>query len=214
MGAERPPVVFLHGLGRSKLSLTGLRRFVEREGYRTWARTYPSRRMTVAQAAETIAGWVREDLGDVPFLGVSHSLGGILARHMAGLLRWKGLVMLAPPNRGSRLAGVIEGHPLFRWFMGPAVRELAKPSKWPAPPEPFAVIAGSCALSVGNPVSWVTKTLSVFDPDQPSDGTVAVSETRLPEMADFATVDASHTWIMNHPKARELILSFLSRGRF
>ncbi len=214
MASERPPVVFLHGLGRSKLSLTGLRRFVERAGYETWARTYPSRRMTVAQAAGTIAEWVREDLGDVPVLGVSHSLGGILARHMAGMLRWKGLVMLAPPNRGSRLARVIDAHPLFRWFMGPAVRELAKPSKWPAPPVPFAVIAGSCALSVANPVSWVTRPLAVFDADQPSDGTVAVAETRLPGMADFATVDASHTWIMNHPKARELILSFLSRGRF
>jgi hypothetical protein len=32
-------------------------------------------------------------------------------------------------------------------------------------------------------------------------------------MADFATVDASHTWIMNHPEVRAMVLEFLARGR-
>ncbi len=213
MSAKRPPVVLLHGLGRSKLSMMGLRRHLERAGYVTWSRTYPSRRMKVVEAARTIAGWIREDLGDVPVLGVSHSLGGILARHMTGLLRWKGLVMLAPPNGGSRLAARLAWSSLFRWFTGPAGTELARPQDWPPPPDPFAVIAGKCSLSVVNPTSWLTTSFSLFD-GEPSDGTIAVAETRHPGMADFATVDASHTWIMNDPGARELVLSFLEHGRF
>jgi hypothetical protein len=49
--------------------------------------------------------------------------------------------------------------------------------------------------------------------DEPSDGIVTVAETKLPGMADFATVDASHTWIMNHPEVRAMVLEFLARGR-
>jgi len=49
--------------------------------------------------------------------------------------------------------------------------------------------------------------------DEPSDGIVTVAETRLEGMVDFATVDASHTWIMNHPQARAMVLEFLARGR-
>jgi hypothetical protein len=33
-------------------------------------------------------------------------------------------------------------------------------------------------------------------------------------MADFATVAASHAWIMNHPRVPELVLGFLEHGRF
>jgi len=33
-------------------------------------------------------------------------------------------------------------------------------------------------------------------------------------MADFATVDASHTWIMNHPEVRAMVLEFLRSGDF
>ncbi len=214
MKDARPPVVFLHGLGRSKLSMLALRRHVERAGFRTWSRTYPSRKMTVVEAAKAIAEWIREDLGDVPVLGVTHSLGGILARHMRDLLTWRGLVMLAPPNRGSAVAARFQGSPLFRWFTGPAGIEMAVPRGWPPPPEPFAVIAGSCALSLVNPTSWLTRSLTVFGPDQPNDGTIAVAETRLPRMAAFATVEASHTWIMNDARTREMVLSFLTRGRF
>jgi hypothetical protein len=43
---------------------------------------------------------------------------------------------------------------------------------------------------------------------------VAVEETRLEGMADFATVDATHTWIVNNPEARRLVVRFLAKGRF
>lgn len=210
----RPPVLLLHGLARSRRSLASLARHLERAGHPTWSCTYPSRRLPIAELAAWVAERARAAAPAEAYLGVTHSLGGILVRHMAGLLRWRRVVMLAPPNDGSRVARALAGHPLYRWFYGPAGQEVAAPDGWPAPPCPFAVVAGTRDVSLANPASWMTHRLGLLPPGTPSDGTVAVDETRHPDMAAFATVEASHTWIMNHPRARALVLEFLAHGRF
>jgi len=211
---SKPTVVFLHGMARTIRSMQRLRRRVEHAGYPTWARTYPSRRQPIQQLAQTVAGWILDDLGQGDVFGVTHSLGGILARHMGDLLPWRGLVMIAPPNGGSRVATMLRDRPLYRWLYGEAGQQLSAPDRWPAPPSPFAVIAGTRSLAAENPTSWMTRALKAFPPDAPNDGTVSVEETRLDCMADFATVDASHTWISEHPRTAEMVLSFLRTGRF
>jgi triacylglycerol lipase len=212
---RKPTVVLLHGLARTHRSVARLRRHLEAAGYPTWARTYPSRARPIAELAADTAARIRADLGDGPLDAVTHSLGGILLRHMAALLPWRRAVMLAPPNGGSRVALAFRDHPLYRWFYGPAGQEVTHPvdEAWPAPSGEFAVIAGTRGNSVENPVSWVTRGLHLLD-GVPSDGTVAVDETRLPGMRDFATVDVSHTVIMNDPRVRDLVVRFLERGSF
>jgi triacylglycerol lipase len=207
-----PTVILLHGLARRAGSLASLRRALERAGFPTWARSYPSRRQPIAQLAAEMTERIVADLGDRPLAAITHSLGGVVVRHMHDpRLRWQRIVMLAPPNQGSRLAAGMAARPLFGWFYGPAGRELAAPADWPAPPAPFAVIAGTRARHVGNPTSWLRRRELA---DLPSDGTVAVAETELPGMAAFATVDATHTWIMRHERAQALALEFLASGAF
>lgn len=216
MTRARPTVVVLHGLARTAVSVAGLRRHLERAGFATWAPSYPSRRATIAELADELTLRIRDEL-DGDLAAVTHSLGGLLVRHMARGLPWRGVVMLAPPNRGSRLALAFRDHPLYRWFYGPAGGEIAEPPEpdgWPAPPRPFAVIAGTRGDSPANPARWLRKARAALPPEVPSDGTVAVEETRLDGMADFATVDATHTWIVNHREARKLVVRFLDKGRF
>jgi pimeloyl-ACP methyl ester carboxylesterase len=205
-----PTVILLHGLARRAGSLRPLARRLEAAGYPTWARSYPSRRTTIAGAAAALTEQIVAELGDRPLAAVTHSMGGVIVRHMHDpRLAWTRIVMLAPPNRGSRLAAALAGRPLYRWFYGPAGAELADPDAWPPPPAPVAVIAGTRARHPANPTSWVSGRAL----DEPSDGTVAVAETRLPEMLAFATVDATHTWIMRHPAAQALVLELLGAGR-
>lgn len=211
---ERPAVVLLHGLGRTHRSMGGLRRHLERLGYPTWARTYRSRRGSIEELAAEVAGWIRRDLGSRPLVGVTHSMGGILIRYMRDLLPWQGVVMLAPPNQGSQVAASLARSRLYRWLYGPAGRDLSDAGRWPAPPAPFAVIAGTRGPSLGNLPSWVIAGLSLLPRGEPHDGTVLVRETRLEGMAGFAEVPASHTFLMNHPRARELIARFLASRRF
>ena len=153
---------FLHGLARSQRSLRKLRRRVERAGYPTWARSYPSRRQTLDELAQTVAGWIRESVGEGPLIAVTHSMGGILVRHMRAMLGWRGAVMIAPPNNGSHMAAKAADYSLYRWFYGPSGQQIAAPGNWPQPPDPFAVIAGTRGLAISNPTSWVTRAIQGF----------------------------------------------------
>ena len=74
------------------------------------------------------------------------------------------------------------------------------------------MIAGTRRRALANVTSWVSH--RVFAAGAAHDGTVAVDETRLAAAAAFATVDASHTFIMNHPRVAELTLAFLRTGGF
>ncbi len=209
----KPTVVLLHGLARTARSMSRLQGAIEAAGYPTFSQSYPSRRLPIQVAAAELAERIRAEVKGSELIAVTHSLGGILIRHMPADLPWSGVVMLAPPNSGSRIARLIHKNPLFHWFFGPAGKELCNPEGWPAPPSPFAVIAGTRSASIGNPASWLTRSLHLFSPDEPSDGTIAVSETRLAGEADFAQVDADHTWIMNHPETQKMVLQFLVTRR-
>ncbi|MCA9663929.1 MAG: alpha/beta fold hydrolase [Myxococcales bacterium] len=215
---ERPTVVLLHGLARSHRSLARLRRSLEAAGYPTWSRSYPSRRQGVEQLASEIGEQIREELGNRPLFAVTHSMGGIIVRQLARALPWRGSVLIAPPNRGSAVARLMRDAKIFQWFYGPAGQQLgAEPSeieRWPAPPRPCGVIAGTQSFSLRNPTSWLTRATGVLD--GPSDGTVAVSETQLDEDAldGFVTLDANHTFIANHPQTARLVVRFVSSGRF
>jgi triacylglycerol lipase len=219
--ADRPLVVLLHGLARTRFSLSGLAGHLQRTGFATWSRTYPSRQLSIAASAEQIADAIARELpAGRPLAAVTHSLGGILLRHVAQRITFTRVVMLAPPNRGSRLSRALRDRPIYRWFFGEAGQELAEisavsevePELWPALPPSTAVIAGTGAKSSWNPTGWVSRSARVFAPGEPNDGTLAVAETQIDGMAAFATVDASHSWIMNHPAARALVVRFLDVG--
>ena len=209
----KPFVVLLHGLARGQGSMAQLGTFLRGHGFDTWSHTYPSRRQSISALASALSDELVRVAGDRPIHAVTHSLGGIVVRHLRDpRLRWSRIVMLAPPNQGSQLAAGLVRNPLFRWFYGPAGRELADCSAWPPPPAPFAVIAGTRSRALSNPTSWTLGRR--FPTGVRNDGTVAVDETKLPGMTEFAEVDATHTWIMNAQEARRLILAYLQNGRF
>jgi triacylglycerol esterase/lipase EstA (alpha/beta hydrolase family) len=151
---------------------------------------------------------------------VTHSLGGIIFRHLGDGLHWKRAVMLAPPNNGSAIARAVSAAPatarVFRYLRQTTLGGLAGPAgtsrEWPFPPAPFAVIAGTKRFAAVNPTSWWSH--RIFGKDEEHDGTVAVEETKLEGMASFATVKASHTTIMDEPAVHELVITFLRNGYF
>lgn len=204
-------VVFLHGLGRTAFSLRRLRRAIAADGYATLALTYPSTRLPLP----AIADWVVEQLEaavDGPIAIVTHSMGGVVARHLGDRLPIERIVMLAPPNGGSAVAAGLKGWRLFQWLYGPAGQQLGA-GGWPDPPAPTGIIAGTGGVSWTNPPSWLIRALRLL-PAEPHDGTVTVAETRACPHVDFATVPTGHSWLMNHPKTRALVSRFLAEGRF
>ncbi len=76
------------------------------------------------------------------------------------------------------------------------------------------MVAGTRGPTWGNLPSWLIRGMRLMPAGEAHDGTVRVAETRLDGMVGFAEVDASHTFLMNHPATRELVSRFLKTGRF
>ena len=211
--AGRRLVVLLHGIARGHGSMARIGRYLRAHDFETFGRTYPSRRHSLSYLADEVTEWIVDHAAGRTVSAVTHSMGGVLVRHLHDpRIRWGRIVMLAPPNGGSQLAAALRTNPLFRWYYGPAGRELGDGANWPAPPAPCAVIAGTRGLALTNPTSWTVGRR--FPPGVKHDGTVRVDETRLDAMAAFAEVDATHTWIMNAARTQELVVRFLTSGSF
>lgn len=222
---ETPAVILLHGLGRGAGSMTGLATALQAAGFKdTRSYDYPSTSLPIDKLARRLASRIRQDWKDRPLHAVTHSLGGIVLRHMRDdRIRWRRIVMLAPPNAGSEVAAALaNGGPFtaaaFKLAFGPAGGGLAGASgatgkPWPFPPAPFGIIAGTRKRDAKNPTS-VLVSHRVFGDDVEHDGTVAVHETKLDGSAAFITIDASHTTIMDEPAVHRLVAGFLRRGVF
>jgi hypothetical protein len=224
----KPGVVVLHGLARRAGSMDKLVEHLNANGFDARAYGYPSTSLPIAKLARQLCSRVRQDFKRRRVCAVTHSLGGVILRHMRDdRIRWRRIVMLAPPNNGSAVADFAASGSLggvasaaFSLIYGPAGGTLAgvtskvdKPTAWPYPPAPFAVIAGTRRRSLKNPTSWFLSD-RVFGDDVDNDGTVSVDETKLPGMAAFATVPETHTDIMNATSVHTLVLNFLLKGSF
>src|SRR5262249_53557279 len=117
----KPLVVLLHGLARGRGSMEKLGAVLRANDFETWSQTYPSRKHSISYLASAITELIVEHAGERPLCAVTHSMGGVIVRHLHDpRLHWRRIVMLAPPNRGSRLAAGLVLNPIFRWFYGPA----------------------------------------------------------------------------------------------
>jgi triacylglycerol lipase len=198
-GEARELVVVLHGMGRTSFSMAPMQEALEAAGYDVLNIGYSSYCCSIAE----LGAAVRRELDEkrrpehrtVHFVG--HSLGGIIARWIlaqddrpVGVGR---LVMLAPPNQGSRSADRYAG--LVGWLLEP-IDELRTDSsatvrKLPAPRGvEFGIIAGR------------------------RDGKLTESQTHLDGEAGHVSVDGFHTFLMRKPEVHGLTVAFLRDGRF
>lgn len=216
---QKPRVILLHGLARTALSMRSLSKALETEGFEPINLDYPSRKHTIEDLARQLVKTVRHEVPEEwPVHLVSHSLGGLVGRVLISLLpgqNWRNAVFLAPPHQGSMMARKMANHPVtrpfFRWYYGPAGRQVAQEMpELPLPSCPFGIIAGTKARSFFNPTSWLSRHLI----DDKSDGTVVVQETFLENMGDFAEVYVDHTTIMNQPLIHRMVLHFLQHSAF
>jgi triacylglycerol lipase len=160
---------------------------------------------------------------------VTHSMGGIVVRSMLSRHAVPGanrVVMLAPPNRGSRMAEHMHDRVLrFPWGSFDPLRKLLPGERGECegagdPDHRIGIIAGAPPKAFGFP--WSFRGLGrqdgplAFTPGQPGehDGKVALDETRLPEVDDFLVVPRGHTFMMASPLVIEQAAAFLHTGSF
>ena len=189
-------VVLVHGMGRTQFAMAPMGRMLRARGFRTLNVGYNSFTSDVESIAADLDAAIAEETArtrPVRVHFVTHSLGGIAVRQL--LLtdppeRPGRVVMLAPPNNGSRSAD--RWTPWVGWLLRPISQLRTEDSAVAAMPPPegvdVLVVAGD------------------------RDGKVSVEEARL-EGAEHVTVRSAHTFIMTKPSVADLAACFLRTGR-
>lgn len=208
-------VILLHGLGRTEGSMADLAESLSGAGYCVVNTGYPSMDKTVAAISREYLPPMIDQchaIGAEKIHLVTHSLGGIVVRKFLqthDLPAGSRVVMISPPNKGSRIVDVLKDNFVFEWIYGPAGQVLGTspdslPNSLDPVDAPIGVIAGSRSF---NPL------FSAMLPGK-DDGKVSVESAKLPEMQDFIVVEATHTFIMSDSEVIRQVRHFLVHGRF
>lgn len=209
---SRDTVVLVHGLWMNGLELSLLGQRLRRDhGYVVRSFSYPTLHGDAATICRALAVFADEAAveGRVHFVG--HSLGGVMVYRMlaecgAGRL-YGNAVLLAAPLNGCKAACGAAQWPALRPLLGPHVMgDLAEPPprRWDGR-RPLGAIAGTLRIGTG-------QFFAHFDED--NDGTVAVSETRIPGLTDHLVLPHSHIGMLLAADVAEQVACFLRSATF
>jgi pimeloyl-ACP methyl ester carboxylesterase len=204
------PVVYVHGLWMpGEESLVLAHRLSQEFGLTLEPFRYSAAFSSIRTTTERLAGFIEElQASEVHFVG--HSLGGLIIHRF--LERFAPgspgrVVFLGTPCVASRAAVNASRFAPVAHLMGQSVaEELLRhhERRWTQPQE-LGIVAGTQPLGVG-------QFLAQFD--EPNDGTVAVSETRMPGATDHIVLPVSHLGMLMSARVAHETGLFLTHGRF
>jgi pimeloyl-ACP methyl ester carboxylesterase len=207
-------VVCVHGFWSHGTGMYLIKRRLENEyGMRALLFNYPSVRGSLDENADALAEFLRAEGADGAHL-IGHSLGGVvtlrmLANHMNAPPGR--VVCLGSPLTGSRAANFLSrqdwAEPIFGLSLSKGVVDEPA-SIWASDvcaARDVGVIAGSASIGLGQFVAE-------FEED--NDGTVAVSETKLPGARDHLIMPVSHNGMLLSGSVVDQAAAFLKRGEF
>ena len=203
-------VIFVHGLWLTGFESLLLRRHLARElRCEVHAFRYASVTSSMGEVTGELAQRVRK-LKPATLHLVGHSLGGIVIHRFLERFPEQPpgrVVFLGCPALGSRAARNAARMGWAARLMGHCIAEelLVERARAWTQARPLGVIAGSRAVGLGRLLAHFT---------EPSDGTVAVSETRLPGAAAYLTLPVSHMGMLLSMRVARETGCFLKHGRF
>ncbi len=203
-------VVYVHGLWMpGEESLVLRHRLAQDFDLTLQAFRYSGASATMGEITARLEEFVRE-LKAPALHFVGHSLGGIVIHRFFERFPAQppgAVVFLGTPGVASRAAERAGRFAPIAHLMGQSVaQELLQPQerRWSVP-RPLGIIAGDQPLGLG-------QLLANFDEE--NDGTVAVSETRLPGATDHIVLPVSHLTMLLSARVAHETGTFLTQGRF
>jgi pimeloyl-ACP methyl ester carboxylesterase len=203
-------VVFLHGLWLHGHEALLLRRRLQIScGIDVQVFHYPSVSATMAEVTGRLQDFIARQAPRELHL-VGHSLGGLVAYRFLERypLQPPGrVVFLGTPAVASRAARDVSRVRWGRALLGRCVAEellTERRREWSGARD-LGIIAGTRAVGLGR---------LVVQFNAPSDGSVAVSETRLPGATDYITLPVTHFGMLLSARVARETAGFLARGYF
>jgi pimeloyl-ACP methyl ester carboxylesterase len=203
-------VVYVHGLWLSGHEAFLLhRRLQEDRGYQWHSFNYASTQLKMSEIVDALQAFVaRIDAPRLHLLG--HSMGGIaIMRFMERQPQFPPgrVVFMGTPVLASRAATSVARLMLGRMLLGHAATDellYAHERRWQSERE-LGLIAGTQSFSFG-------RLIANFDED--NDGTVAVSETRLPGAKAHLSLPVNHLGMLLSARVAQEVGNFMENGHF
>jgi len=211
-----PTVILLHGLGESRRSMRPLADHLRAASDATVISFgYASVKADLDDHGRALGEVVAGLPPAAPVSFVGHSLGNLVVRRWMALAaaaeldRVGRMVMLGPPNQGSRLARMASGIWGLAGHLEGSTRELVLDwqrvaPRLAVPPCEFGIVAGGRGDEIG-----FSRLLAGDD-----DAIVCVDETRLEGARDFLLLPVHHAAMMKDPAVQRATVSFLAHGSF
>lgn len=217
----RDTVILLHGIGQNALHMKGIEYALKKQGYDVINISYPSLKKNITALTDFLHDhllqkeiWTKS--GRVHF--VTNSMGGLVTRYYLDRFRHDipadklgRIVMLAPPNRGSEIADLLENCKPYHVIFGPAGRELTtsvQSENMHTPYYDLGIVAGSKGKYY--PVA------NLFFPggSKAHDGRVTIANALIPGVKDHWIVDATHSFMAWRSDVHKQIINFIQTGTF
>jgi esterase/lipase len=205
-------VVLIHGFLATPFFMDRMADFLNTNGYQTVNVDYPSTKYDIEDISDKYLEPAIRYCEDKKVNFVTHSMGGLILRYYLKDNQPDNLgriVMLAPPNKGSEIANVLNREGLAKTALGPAISELETGYQDSLPTIDIkyleiGIIAGNTSLEPIKP----------FIIPGEDDGLVSVESTKLANMKDFLVLPVGHTLMPDNPEVKKRTLNFMKDGKF
>nr|WP_255461854.1 alpha/beta fold hydrolase [Microbulbifer sp. ALW1] len=212
----KPPcAILIHGITKDSSSMVAIEKALVDAGFFAINLDYPSRKFPIETlAVETIPRGLAacEKANAAPVYMVAHSMGGLLVRQYyesRDTSQLAGVVMLGPPNRGSRLGNFLSCIPWIKDVNGPAgkqmgVDERSVPSRLGPVKFPLGVVAGTRSF---NPLFS-----AIIHGDD--DGIVGLPSTYVEGVCARVQYPVTHDNLTDDPRVIDQVVHYLQSGTF
>ncbi|MEM9336204.1 MAG: alpha/beta fold hydrolase [Pseudomonadota bacterium] len=207
-------VICVHGFWSHGTGMVLIKRHFENEyGMQAQLFSYPSVSGTLDENAERLADFIRREKLQNCHI-VAHSLGGVVSLRMLarGDVELGGrLVCMGSPLAGSRAAEFLQKVDWAGTIIGKTLPEgtlRSTANDWSGDVcdrYDVGIIAGNIPVGMGRLTGLFT---------EGSDGTVAISETRLAGATDHIELKVSHMGMLISRDVADQAAAFLKRGEF
>ncbi len=196
-------VVLVHGLYMKPWTWVSYRRFLTRHGYRVYTFGYKTTRQPFDLTLMKLVAFVNSRHEQTVHL-VVHSMGGILSMRALPKINKPGkMVMLGSPVKGSKVAKKLKQMGWHKGLLNHATEPLTAGLVDAAKERDTLMIAGTSPYGLGR---FIEPKLG------PSDGTVAVHETRADWLDEHQEIHSSHFGLLRNKQAKAMTLEFLKQG--
>lgn len=200
-------IVLVHGLWNRGWTMMAMAKRLKARGHNVAVYSYPTRSDYLEGHANGLHAFVKKIQTEQVHL-VGHSMGGLVILNM--LSRFDDLppgrvVLMGTPVKGSRVVKKLQNLPGQKFMFGKARENLLQGFQHTPTDHETGTIRGTRALGLGRIAGG---------PEEPSDGSVTISETELEGLKDSVDLDVAHTQMLISAEVVRQLEQFLKHGKF